>query len=91
MSSGNGVFINAMGYQLESQGYGNLQVQGKLHMGNSNKTGVDLSFTTSGGLLISPYTSTHSVVGPGYHRNITATSYTGTSDITAAAVLLAAA
>lgn len=90
MSSGNGVFINSMGYQLESQGYGNLQVQGKLHLGNSNKTGYDITYSSSI-LSINPYTSTDTITfGSKLYSTTSSTSVTtaaAAADYTAAAVL----
>jgi hypothetical protein len=74
--SGYGVFINSMGYQLESRSHAHLAVQGKLHLGNSNKTGYDISYTSGSGLLISPYTSTQYIVGPNYFPTKTVTTAT---------------
>ncbi len=84
--SGYGVFVNSMGYHLKETSVGHLQVQGKLHLGNSNKTGYDISYSSGSGLLISPYTSTQYIVGPGYNRTITATT-TAAATLTAAQVL----
>ncbi len=56
MSSGYGVYVNSMGYHLKETSVGHLQVQGKLHLGNSNKTGWDITFS-SGALSINPYTA----------------------------------
>lgn len=57
MSSGFGKFYNSMGYDLRSNAYGHLQVQGKLHLGNSNKTGFDITYS-SAILSVVPYTIT---------------------------------
>lgn len=88
--SGYGVFVNSMGYHLKEASFGNAQVQGKLHVGGSNKTGVDIAYTSGSGLTITPYTSSDYVRGPCYYPTSTITTITysdGTDTITAAGLL----